>query len=238
MSRPTRRYRFLHRVSWRIRALPGVLVTRDWAIAVSFTVGMASLSAAFGILPDLAVDGWAGNARLPWLVGSGVVSVVALATGTAMWWFRNTLLNRRGTAYLVDVSSPGWDPEDKRAFRASIRSQFAAVREVAGPDRLRGGRAWTLDDDGSRLWDEHLTDLVHSFRTLHANDDPTTSNALYLWAPWPVALGFGLRTVGGHRGVRLDVRHRPSFGRLGEVRPVGFVRAGLTFPCADTGKPR
>lgn len=228
------RYRFLLRVRWRIQALPGALVTRDWIIAVAFTVGMASLSAAFGIVPDLAVEGWTGNPRLPWMFGAGVTAVVTLGAGIAMWWHRNALLHRRGTAYLIEEVAPGWDAEDKRAFTAAVRSQFAAVREVPGPGRLRSERAWIFDDRGGRLWDQHLTDLVHSFLAVHANDDPTTENALYLWAPWSVALAFGLRTVDRHRGLRLHVRHRPSYGRLGETRPAGFARPGLTFRDAET----
>lgn len=229
-----RRYRFLLRARWRIQSLPGALVTRDWAIAVAFTVGMASLSAAFGIVPDLAVEGWAGNPRLPWMFGAGTAAVVALGAGIAMWWHRSALLHRRGTAYLIEEVAPGWDAEDKRAFTAAVRSQFAAVREVPGPGRLRYEHAWTFDDRGGRRWEQHLTDLVHSFRAVHANDDPATENALYLWAPWSVALAFGFRSVARHRGLRLHVRHRPSYGRLGEARPAGFARPGLTFREAGT----
>lgn len=228
-----RRNRFVIGAHWRLRALPGVLVTRDWVIAAAFSIGMASLSAAFGIVPDLAVDGWADNARLPWLVGSSVAAVVTLGTAMAMWWFRNTLLHRRGTAYLIEELSPDWDPEDRRAFKAAVRSQFSAIQEVLGPGRLRNEQVWTFDDRGCQLWDERLTDLVHSFRALHANDDPTTDNALYMWAPWSVALAFGLRTVGRHRGVHLHVRHRPSYGRLGEAQPVGFMHAGISFRDTD-----
>ncbi|GAA1033672.1 hypothetical protein GCM10009557_36160 [Virgisporangium ochraceum] len=216
------------RVWWWLIALPGRLVTREWIIAVAFTIGMASLSVAFGVVPDLAAEGWAGNPRLPWLVGFTVVAMVFLVAGAGMWWLRNTLLHRRGTAYIVEETAPGWDPEDKRAFTAAIRSQFAAVREVPGPARLRGDWEWAFDHRAA-LWGERLTDLVHSFRVVYINDDPTTPNALYMWAPWPVALAFGLRTHNRNRSLNLQVRARPSFGRRGTVRAVAFTDPGHTF---------
>lgn len=52
-----------------MRALPGVLVTQERVIAVAFTVGMASLSAAFGIMPTSLWKGGRGPAGCRGLSG-------------------------------------------------------------------------------------------------------------------------------------------------------------------------
>jgi hypothetical protein len=46
---------------------------------------------------------------------------------------------------------------------------------------------------------------------VHDNDVQITRNALFTWAPWPVAMAFGARATARSRGLVLNVRQRPSY---------------------------
>jgi hypothetical protein len=50
---------------------------------------------------------------------------------------------------------------------------------------------------------------------VHYNDDQITRNAVFIWAPWPVAMAFGARATARRRGLVLHVRQRPSYGATG-----------------------
>lgn len=81
---------------------------------MAFAVGLASVGAVFGDVPDLAVEGWHANPRLPSLLGFPVVAAASpLVVGTVMCWMRNGLLARRGTAYVVQDRAVGWEVENR-----------------------------------------------------------------------------------------------------------------------------
>lgn len=54
---------------------------------------------------------------------------------------------------------------------------------------------------------------------MHYNDNKVTRNALFTWAPWPVAASFAARATFRRRGVVLNVRQRPSYGAAGPAKP-------------------
>jgi len=45
---------------------------------------------------------------------------------------------------------------------------------------------------------------------VYRNDNPHTPNAVFVWAPWPVAMAFGARATARDRNLPLHVRQRPS----------------------------
>jgi hypothetical protein len=129
---------------------------------------------------------------------------------------------------VLQESAPAWDREENRSFLAVVKSQFEAARAIPGPGDLIDGQAWRFGE-ASRHWDDRVDVLVNAFRAVRSNDDPASPTALYLWAPWSVAFAFGFRATSGQRGVNLQIRQRPSNGRLGRIEPMGFAPTGHTF---------
>ncbi len=205
------------------------VVAPEWLIAVAFTVGVALLGAALGIVPDLVEAGWSASPRrstiLSWF---GVGAVVVLAVGVLLWWQRNRVLRRRGTAYLVKETGPDWTFEDNQAFLAAVQARFAAVMHVPGPTDLGDLWTWPLDERADQ-WDQRLDQLVRYFWANHFNDHKDTPNALYIWAPWSVSMAFATRSMTGRRGVDFTVRQRPSYGRSGSIGAAPFSDEGHTF---------
>ncbi len=189
-----------------------------WLTGVLFASATALLSAALGLLPaevDNALKhGWGGGGQA---ISSASVVFFALAglglLGWAAWrWHeRGVILAERGTAYLVEEAGEHWWQEEKASVLASIGSGFASVLRVPGPTALDETWHWQADAIGAPQWDARTDQLVHSFRAVHYNDDHITRNALFTWAPWPVAMAFGARATARSRGLLLNVRQRPSY---------------------------
>jgi hypothetical protein len=190
----------------------------QWLTGVLFATATALLSAALGLLPsevDNALkNGWGGSGQV---VSSASVIFFALAglglLGLAAWrWHeRGVILAERGTAYLVEERATTWWEEEKATVLAAIGSGFASVLRIAGPTALDDTWHWQADAIGAPQWDARTDQLVHSFRAVHYNDDQITHNALFTWAPWPVAMAFGARATARSRGLVLNVRQRPSY---------------------------
>jgi len=64
---------------------------------------------------------------------------------------------------------------------------------------------------------------------VHYNDDQITHNALFTWAPWPVAMAFGARATTRSRGLALNVRQRPSYTAGPERHEVRLTDAAHDF---------
>ena len=121
------------------------------------------------------------------------------------------ILAERGTAYLVEERATTWWQEEKATVLAAIGSGFASVLRIPGPTALDDTWHWQADAIGAPQWDARTDQLVHSFRAVHYNDDQITHNALFTWAPSPVAMAFGARATARSRGLVLNVRQRPSY---------------------------
>jgi len=193
-------------------------LTQQWLTGVLFATATALLSAALGLLPsevDNALKhGWGGGGQA---VSSAGVIFFALAGLAALGWAawrwheRGVILAERGTAYLVEERATTWWEEEKATVLAAIGSGFASVLRVPGPTALDNTWHWQADAIGAPQWDARTDQLVHSFRAVHYNDDQITHNALFTWAPWPVAMAFGARATARSRGLVLNVRQRPSY---------------------------
>jgi hypothetical protein len=135
-----------------------------------------------------------------------------LAMATWRWRQRNVTIDARGTAYIIEEQAITWRHEEKASVLASIASEFAAVLRVPGPQGLGERWSWQTDAAGCPQWDNRIDQLVRSFWSVHYNDNQVTHNALFTWAPWPVAMAFGARATARRRGLVLHVRQRPSYG--------------------------
>ena len=193
-------------------------LTQQWLTGVLFAAATALLSAALGLLPaevDNALKhGWGGGGQA---ISSASVIFFALAglalLGWAAWrWHeRGVILADRGTAYLVEERATTWWEEEKATVLSAIGAGFASVLRVPGPTALDETWHWQADAIGAPQWDARTDQLVNSFRAVHYNDDHITHNALFTWAPWPVAMAFGARATARSRGLVLNVRQRPSY---------------------------
>lgn len=228
--------------SWPIRAWRGLArgwnsaVSRDWLIGAGFAVATAVLGAALGVLPDLAAEGWTDPTTLGrrWaLAVLGGVGVLVLGTSVFAWRRRNALQRRRGTAYIVKEEGGDWTRDESEWFLSDLRRRFARTLWVPGPDKLGRRWAWPLDG-GAGDWDGKVDELVRSFHATRYNDDQQTANALFVWAHWSVAVAFGARSVRGQRDLVLDVRQRPSHGRMGELRPADWSQPPHRFRRGDS----
>lgn len=196
---------------------------REWLTGVLFAAATALLSGFLALVPgsvdNALAHGWAGHGQAvtSW---SGLVcllaGVAALGAGAWRWRTRAFILAERGTAYVIDESAGQWQHEEKESVLADIRAGFARTLLVPGPSALGASWRWQADADGpASRWDERVDDLVRAFWAVHHNDDQVTRNALFTWAPWPVAMAFAARAMAGHRGLVLNVRQRPSYGAAG-----------------------
>ncbi|WJK39247.1 hypothetical protein O7608_22635 [Solwaraspora sp. WMMA2056] len=198
-------------------------------VGVFFTVATAAFSAAGGIAPDLAAEGWTGG-RGGWLVAFTLAGVVTLAVGVGAWWWRNRLRDRLGVAYVVNEVAAGWTPEQKDGFLNDVRGRFAVFRPVPPLRTFDRAAVWPQGAEAVR-WGRDVDNLVRHFQV--ASYDPDGRDAaldrsLFVWAPWPVAAAFGHKVTVAERGRALQVRQRDSFGRQGPLR-VGPVEPGHTF---------
>ena len=187
-----------------------------------FAAGTALLSGALGLLPgvtdDSTTNGWAarGQAWTDWL------TVAFLLAGAAVLWVavRRWLAfmrkrGERGTAYVIEEQAIHWLHEEKGAVLATISDNFASVLRVPGAEALGARWRWQAEAASAPQWDARTDQLVHSFWAVHYNDDHVTHNAVFVWAPWPVAMAFGARATARRRGLVLHVRQRPSSGAVG-----------------------
>lgn len=201
-------------------------------IGVFFTVGTAAFSAAGGIAPDLAAEGWSqGRDRVWWLVVFLCLGVAAVAGGAALWWWRNRLRETRGIAYVVNETAAEWTPEQKEGFLSEVRDQFAVFRPVPPLRSFDRTAVWPHGEEATR-WGRDMDAVVRHFQV--ANHDPDGRDAaldrsLFMWAPWPVAVAFGQRTTTLSRGRAVRVRQRDSFGRQGPVRARPVQDDGHSF---------
>jgi hypothetical protein len=197
-------------------------VGRSW-IGVLFVVATALLSGAAGTLPG-ALDASPGRHGIWALwtvrltVAFGVLGLAVLVIAAWRWHFQETVLEERGTAYVIDERAALWRHEEKTAVLAEVGSGFAAALMVPGPRELGEDWEWVADEKYAPYWDRRIDQLVDSFWAVHYNDSKVTRNAVFVWAPWPVAMAFGARAVARGRGLVLHVRQRPSYGAAGPHR--------------------
>jgi hypothetical protein len=195
---------------------------RSW-IGVLFAVATALLSGALGTLPG-ALDATPGRHGIWALwtmrltVAFGVLGLMALAVAAWWWHIQETVLEEHGTAYVIDERAALWRHEEKTAVLAEISSGFAAALTVPGPRELGEDWEWVADARHAPHWDRRIDQLVDSFWAVHYNASKVTRNAVFVWAPWPVAMAFGARVSARGRGLVLHVRQRPSYGAAGPHR--------------------
>jgi hypothetical protein len=195
---------------------------RQWLTGVLFAVATALLSGALslfpGVLDDAKASGW-GVAWVSWTLRLTVVFAVAglaaLAAAAGRWHRRGMVLEERGTAYVIEEQAITWRHEEKASVLADVAAGFAAVLRVPGPGELGGDWRWQAGGQAAAQWDARVDELVRSFWAVHYNDDQITRNAVFVWAPWPVAMAFGARASARRRGLVLHVRQRPSYGAAG-----------------------
>lgn len=192
---------------------------------VLFAVATALLSGTLSLFPgaldEARTSGW-GLAWSTWTLRLTVVFAVAglvALTGAAWRWRRREMmLAERGTAYVIEEKAITWRHEEKESVLADVGEGFAAVLRVPGPAELGADWRWEADARAAPQWDARIDELVSSFWAVHYNDSQVTRNAVYVWAPWPVAMAFGARATARRRGLVLHVRQRPSYGTAGPHR--------------------
>jgi hypothetical protein len=237
---PMQRYR-----DWRSAARRNLAAKRlgyEWLTGVLFASGTALLSGFLALIPgaidNAAGHGWAGAGQV-WASWTSlaclVTGAILLSSGAWRWRRRSQILTERGTAYVLDEIAIPWQHEEKESVLADIRAGFARTLLVPGPGALGDSWRWHADAGSAACWDQKVDALVRSFWAVHYNDDQVTRNALFTWAPWPVAVAFGARATARRRGVVLNVRQRPSYGAAGPRR-----KLSLTDPPHDflTSTPR
>jgi hypothetical protein len=211
---------------WRAAAREGRAsrpLSRPWLTGVLFAVATALLSGALGTLPG-ALDGvqpgrgmWTSwEMRLT--VAFGAAGMMMLAGAAWRWYAREVAVEERGTAYVINEMVPVWRHEEKAAVLTEAGSGFAAALLVPGPRELGENWDWTVGPQAAPQWDARVDQLVNSFWAVHYNDSKVTRNAVFVWAPWPVAMAFGARVTARGRGLVLHVRQRPSYGAAGPHR--------------------
>lgn len=190
-------------------------VDKQWLISALFAAATLFVGAAAGALPG-ALDEARGS-HGSWSTWSMWLTAGFRAAGTALlaiavWrWSRGGKIRRlRGTAYIVYEEAERWRPEDKQIVLAEIGAGFDKVLEILGPRELGFDWYWRAAGHTAPQWDRRVEELVSSFRAVHHTDDHGTPNAVFVWAPWPVAMAFGARASARGRNVPLNVRQRPS----------------------------
>jgi hypothetical protein len=224
--------------SWRH---PGWSWTMRHNRAIASGYGIAALfaGAALGVVPALVTDVW--NSGQTWgqlwlCVSLGVLAVAALGFSETARRGRDRMLARNGTAYLIQEQARFWTADTAERFRAGVHRQFARVIEVPGPAEVDRWD-WPLDD-GARLWDGKVDELVRAFRVLNIDetrDGSATPNGVFMWAWWAAAMAFGMRVTAANRTLELDVWQRPSIARSGEVAPETWAQRPHRFRSASPG---
>ena len=196
---------------------------RPWLTGVLFAGATALLSGALGTLPG-ALDATPGPHGI-WALWTmrltavfGALGLVLLFTAAWRWHVQETVRGEHGTAYVIDERAALWRHEEKTAVLAEVNSGFAAALMVPGPRELGEDWEWVADAAHAAHWDKRIDQLVNSFWAVHYNDSKVTRNAVFVWAPWPVAMAFGARATARGRGLVLHVRQRPSYGAAGPHR--------------------
>lgn len=219
---------------------------RQWLTGVLFAIATALLSGAVALLPGALDDARAAGWNAAWrtwtlrlTIGFGILGAGALGAAARRWHLRGKLLDDRGTAYVIEEHAITWRHEEKASVLAAIAAGFAAVLRVPGPGELGDSWRWQADADGAPAWDERIDQLVRSFWAVHYNDDQVTRNAVFTWAPWPVAIAFGARATAQRRGLVLHVRQRPSGTRqdlrLNDRARLPSGRTARTARCGSAG---
>lgn len=220
-------------------------VGRAWVItALSASVTLI-LGAVLGALPALLAGSWRDpqTRDQTWvLIGFTVASLAAAVTAIGLHRKRRWVLRENGTAYVIRELASDWDRQDEQSFMDSAGRYFARVIKVPGPGQL--GRPWDWPlGPGAQRWDSKVDELTRSFQALRTVDDPTTPNGIVMWAPWAIALAFGMRVTAADRALVLDVWQRPSHGRAGDVRTVigtqrphrfGYPAPALAEPLSES----
>ncbi len=239
---------------WRAAAAErrsGRPLAREWRTGVLFALATALLSAWLGLLPgtvDNAIKNGFGGGGQGWTAGLTVaffvLGVAALVHAALRWYRRLTVLAGRGTAYVIEEEAIAWRHEEKQWVLSELNDNFARVLRVPGPEALGERWRWQADAEGAPEWDRRADQLVQSFWAVHYNDDQVTRNAVFVWAPWPVAMAFGARATTRRRGLVLHVRQRPSGGAEGqrhELHPEDpahdFIRDSRTPTRASQAPP-
>jgi hypothetical protein len=202
---------------WRGSALErrrGRALSRQWLTGVLFATATALLSATLALFPGSLDAAKANGWDATWATWSlrltvvfAVAGVTALAVAAWRWHERGVRLEERGTAYVIEECAITWRHEEKASVLADVSSGFAAVLRVPGPGELGDDWRWQADGEAASQWDARIDQLVCSFWAVHYNDDQVTRNAVFIWAPWPVAIAFGARATARRRGLVLHVRH-------------------------------
>jgi hypothetical protein len=227
---------------------------------VMFATATALLGGALGLWPGVADNirrnGWGGGGQwwTAWLtVAFSVLGAALLAWAAWRWRKRGMLLDQRGTAYVIEEQAITWRHEEKASVLATIGAGFASVLRVPGPQALGENWHWQTDAVSASRWDARTDQLVNAFWAVHYNDDQVTRNALFIWAPWPVAMAFGARATARRRGLILHVRagpgacgpvlhvrQRPSYGATGPRQELDlndaahdFLRRGAVAPLSE-----
>lgn len=211
--------------AWRAAARErrqGRPLDRQTLTGVLFAVATALLSGGLSLLPAVLdqarASGW-GAAWASWMPRLTAVFTVAglaaLAVAAWRWHRRGVMLEERGTAYVIEEQAITWRHEEKESVLADVGDGFAAVLRVPGPAELGSNWRWEAGARAAPQWDARVDELVSSFWAVHYNDSQITRNAVFVWAPWPVAVAFGARATARRRGLVLHVRQRPSYGAAG-----------------------
>jgi hypothetical protein len=217
---------------------------KEWLTGVLFAAATALLSGFLALIPGAADNalrhGWAGGG-LAWTSWSSIGCLVAggalLVAGARQWRRRTQILTERGTAYVIDEVAIPWQHEEKESVLADIKAGFARTLLVPGPGALGDAWQWQGDAESAACWDEKADALVRSFWAVHYNDDQVTRNALFTWAPWPVAMAFGARATARRRGLVLNVRQRPSYGAAGSRQELRITDPAHDFLRAAPPEP-
>lgn len=195
----------------------------EWRTGLLFAVATALLSAWLGLIPgnvDNALkNGWGGGGQgwTAWLsVSFLILGALALGLAARRWSHGQKIRAERGTAYVIEEQAIAWRHEEKQWVLDQLAGEFASVLRVPGPEALGERWRWQADAQGAPQWDGRVDQLVRSFWAVHYNDDQVTRNAVFVWAPWPVATAFGARATANRRGLVLHVRQRPSSGEVGQ----------------------
>jgi len=214
--------------AWRAAARErrrGRPLDKQTLTGVLFAVATALLSGALALFPgaldEAKASGW-GVAWAAWTLRLTVVFAVAglaaLIGAAWRWHRRGVMLEERGTAYVIEEQAITWRHEEKESVLADVGAGFAAVLRVPGPAELGSNWRWEAGGRAAPQWDARVDELVSSFWAVHYNDSQVTGNAVFVWAPWPVAMAFGARATARRRGLVLHVRQRPGYGAAGPHR--------------------
>jgi hypothetical protein len=197
-------------------------VGRVWVISALSASVTLILGAVLGALPALLSGSWRDpqTRDQTWvLVGLTAAGLAAGVIAIVIYRKRRWVLQQNGTAYVIRELASDWDRQSEKVFLNSAGRYFARVIRVPGPGQL--GRSWDWPlGAGARQWDGKVNELARAFQALRTADDSGTPNGILMWAPWSVAVTFGLRVSVADRDLVLDVWQRPGHGRAGDVRSV------------------